>query len=114
MSKVYLLVVAMVDDHHPIHEPTIEVKTRAFVSPEVRVEATKRVIDRLIEGFDPEMVPEDYQDEALDSIEDMKFARTQGDLSYEMLCCRSAFGCEVEFQDIEIELEELVGEIVKA
>jgi hypothetical protein len=114
MSTVYLLVVAMIDDHHPIHEPAIEVKTRVFVSHEVRVEATKRVIDRLIEGFHPDMVPEDYLDEALDSIEDMKFARTQGDLSYELLCCRSAFGCSIEFQDVDIEHEELVGEIVKA
>ncbi len=113
MSKVYLLVVSQIDDHHPIHGPTIDIRNRAFVTAEVRAEATRRLIDRLIEAFNIDEVPEFCRDEALDCIEDMKFARTQGDLSYELLCCQGAFGCAVEFQDIELELEELIGELVK-
>ena len=112
MALVYLMVVSHVDDHHPIHEPTICVHTRAFVSSEVRVTATKRFIDDLLARFDITQIPEHYRSEVQDSIDDMLHARHSDDLSYELLCCRGVFGLEVEHQDVAVELEELVGEIV--
>lgn len=112
MSMVYLLVVSCVDDHHPIHDPTIDVKTRAFVSAEVRATATRRFLDDLLAHFDITQIPEELRDEVQDAIDDILHARSTDDLSYELMCCRPVFGLEVEFHDIAIELEELVGEII--
>lgn len=113
MSTVYLLVVSYVDDHHPIHEPSIAVRTRAFVSTEVRATAARRFIDELRARFDIAQVPEDFRRDVQDVLDDMAHARAADDLSYELTCCRDAFGLDVVFQEAAIELEELLGEIIK-
>jgi len=112
MSTVYLLVVSYIDDHHPIHEASIAVRTRAFVSMEVRATAARRFIDELRARFDITRVPEDFRGEIMDVLDDMAHARASDDLPYELMCCRDAFGLEVAFQEATIELEELLGEII--
>ena len=113
MSKVFLMVVHRIDLGDGVDDITTVVHNRAFVSPEVRADAARRFIDTLHEGVDLEQVPPFFLDEVKDCLADMKFARSSGDLTYELLCCQGAFGCAVEFQDIDIELEELVGEVVQ-
>lgn len=114
MSKVYLLVIHRIDAGDGVDDIMTVVTNRAFVSPEVRADATRRLIDKLHEGVDLEQVPEFFRADIVESIKDMKFARSTGDLSYELLCCQSTFGCTVEFQDLDIELEELIGEVVES
>jgi hypothetical protein len=112
MATVYLLVVHYIDDGDGVDDITTVARNRAFVSPEVRVTAARRLIDDMLSHFNPRALPPERMVEVLDHIDDMLFARKQNDITYELLCCRDIFNCMVEFQDITIELEELMGEII--
>jgi hypothetical protein len=111
MATVYLLVMHQLGHHH-IHGIEVTVRNRAFVTDEVSKVAARRLIDTMLQHLDPRQLPPERMVEVLDHIDDMLYARKQGDFSYELLCCRDIFGIEFETQDIAIELEELIGEIV--
>lgn len=112
MATIYLLVMHRINLSDGVDDITTEVRQRGFVSPEVRVAATRRVIDDLLAHFDITRFPPHLALQIQDHIDDMLYARKQNDLTYEMLCCRNVFGMEVEFQDVLVELEELIGEVL--
>ena len=112
MATVYLLVMHRIDLGDGVDEITTDVRNRAFVSAEVREAAARRFIDDLLAHFDVKHIAPHHVDEVQDHIDDMLYARRQGDLSYELMCCRDIFGLELELQDVVMELEELIGEVL--
>lgn len=111
MATVYLLAVQCNNDQ-VTRVPLVNVKNRAFVSPAAREEATRNFIDDMVKHADLSHVPVFLLRDVQDAIDDMLHARKQGDLSCEVMCCRDAFGVDIEFQDVVVEREEFDGEVL--
>lgn len=122
MTTVYVMLVHWIDEGDGVDDVRTRCKPRVFHSAEIRADAARRFIDEQITNVNNRIMHTQVNSvihamhiaELRDVIEDIQYARQMGDLSYELMCCHDAFQFEFEFEDLVVELEEVLGDVVKA